>query len=393
MLQTQYLIPNFYSLFSEFQKIITDVYHKIIRKNYMHPDVLKPFGDGWVAPTPKELAEFKTAVGWSTNELAKLVNINPKHLRNYLKDRSYVQGMRIPYPTWRLWLESFGLIEPAKIKPAKPYLRATIFSDDANEWAKPNISEVRVLATRSGLSDSAIARILDLELPLVKHLLHSHKVEAKSLFHVTHEQWKAFLKQGGVRSIHGYLKVPTLPDETLLPFDQGFVPPKPKVLRQFIAWTGFTAEQLAEQLGVEPSKLKFFTTNRSARDHDVTINQRVFSIENWQAPSFVELRTFMKVLSLDPMEIAHRLKFGQKEMKVALATTDNEAWKKEPMEISQDIWFKLLDSLQIFNTDKINKLTASESRVYHIHYSTWRLMLQTFGIVEPLKLERKTIER
>jgi len=63
------------------------------------------------------------------------------------------------------------------------------------------------------------------------------------------------------------------------------------------------------------------------------------------------------------------------------------------MEISQDVWFRLLDSLRIFNTDKINKLTEREGRAYHIHYSTWRLMLQAFGIVEPLKLERKLNEK
>ena len=203
----------------------------------------------------------------------------------------------------------------------------------------------------------------------------------------------SLLDKGGFRSLKEYIAPPKLPPELLLPFGEGFEPPKPKVLRQFIAWTGYTTEQLAAQFGVEGSKLKFFTTNRSARTHDVTIDACVFGVMNWRAPTFVELRTFMNVLSLDPMEIAHRLKFGHQEMKVALATRDNEAWKKEPMEISQDIWFKLLDSLRIFNSDKINNLTKRESRAYHIHYSTWRLMLQAFGIVEPLKLERKSKEK
>jgi hypothetical protein len=397
MLQTQYLdqdlIADFNSLLSGTQKVLANLYQKFVRKNSMHPDVLKPFGDGWVAPTTAELAEFKNAVGWSTNELAQLADVSPKHLRTYFTDRNYVKGKRIQYTTWRLWLESFGIATPVKLEPQKPFLRSRIFSHDAKEWVKPNISEVRVLATRSGMSDSAIARILGMEEPLVKHLLHSHKAQPTNPFHVTHEQWMDLLDKGGIRSLHEYIEAPKLPPETLLPLGEGFEPPKPKVLRQFIAWTGYTAEQLAVQFGVEESKLKFFTTNRSARSYDVTIDERVFGVENWRAPTFVELRTFMNILSLDPMEIAHRLKFGNQEMKVALATRDNEAWKKEPMEISQDVWFKLLDSLRIFNTDKINKLTEREGRAYHIHYSTWRLMLQAFGIVEPLKLERKLNEK
>ena len=355
----------------------------------MHPDVLKPFGDGWVAPTAAELAEFKNAVGWSTNELAQLVDVDPKHLRSYFKDRSYVQGKRIQYTTWRLWLESFGIASPQKLEPLKPFIRSRIFSHDAEEWVKPNISDLRVIATRSGMSDSAIARIIGMEEPLVKHLLHSHKARTTNPFHVTHEQWMDFLDKGGIRSLHEYIEPPKLPPETLLPVSEGFQPPKPKALRQFIAWTGYTTDQLAVTFGVKESTLKFFTTNRSARSHNVTIDERVFGVENWLAPTFVELRTFMNILSLDPMEIAHRLKFGKQEMKVALANRDNEAWKKEPMEIPQDVWFKLLDSLAIFNSDKINKLTEREGRAYHIHYSTWRLMLQAFGIVEPLNLEKK----
>lgn len=393
MLQTQfldrYLISDFHSLISGSQRVFANLYQKIIRKNSMHADVLKPFSDGWVAPTTAELAEFKHVVGWSTNDLAKLCDISPKHLRSYFTDRNYVKGKRIQYTTWRFWLESFGVAKPVNLVPQQPFLRSRIFSHNAEEWLKPNMSEVRVLANRSGMSDSAIARILGMEEALIKHLLHSYKVQATSPFHVKHEQWMNLLDKSGVRSLHEYIEAPKLPPETLLSLDDGFEPPKPKVLRQFIAWTGYTAEQLAEQFGVEGSKLKFFTTNRSARSHAVTIDERVCSIENWRAPTFIELRTFMKILSLEPMEIAHRLKLSSQEMKIALATRDNEEWKKSPMEISQDVWFKLLDSLRIFNMDKINKLTEREGRAYYIHYSTWRLMLQAFGIVEPLKLERK----
>ena len=66
MLQTQYLdqdlIADFNSLLSGTQKVLANLYQKFVRKNSMHPDVLKPFGDGWVAPTTAELAEFKNAV-------------------------------------------------------------------------------------------------------------------------------------------------------------------------------------------------------------------------------------------------------------------------------------------------------------------------------------------
>jgi len=89
------------------------------------------------------------------------------------------------------------------------------------------------------------------------------------------------------------------------------------------------------------------------------------------------------------MEIAHRLKYSKQEMRVALLTRDNEDWKKQPLEIAQEDWFKLLDSLRIFDAGKIEKLTEREGRAYHIHYSTWRLMLYAFGIIKPTKLERK----
>ena len=355
----------------------------------MHPDVLKSFDDGWVAPTTNELAEFKKAVGWSTNELAQLVDVNPKHLRNYLKERSYIQGKRIQYTVWRLWLESFGIVKPMNLQPEKPFLRSRIFSHDVKEWVKPNLAEFRVLATRSGSSSSTISRLLDMEEPLIKHLLHSNNAKTSNSFHVEHSKWLNFLDKSGIRTLHEYIAPPMLPQETLQPLGEGFVPPKPRVLRQFIAWTGRTPEQLASMIGVEESKLKFFTTNRSARSHDVTIDDRVFSIENWRAPTFVELRTFMNVLSLEPMEIAHRLKLGAHEMKVALKTRDNEEWKREPMPIPQDAWFKLLDSLRVFSADKIKPLTDRESRAYYIHYSSWRLLLQAFGIVEPLTLEKK----
>lgn len=396
MFYTQYInyaqTSNFNFSLSDAQKVFINIYHKMIRKNSMHPDVLKPFGDGWVAPTTAELAEFKSAVGWSTNELAKLVDVNPKHLRDYFKERSYIKGKRLQYTTWRLWLESFGITEPGKLEPEKPFLRSRIFSHDVKEWIKPTIAEFRVVAVRSGYSDSAIARLLGMEEPLIKHLVHSYKAENKAALHVEHANWINFLDKAGIHSLREYIEPPILPPETLKALGDGFEPPNPKVLRQFIAWTGRTPEQLALSFGVEESKLKFFTTNRSARDHNVSIDDRVFGAENWRPPTFVELRTFMKVLSLDSVEIAHRLKLGQKEMKVALATRDNEPWKNEPMDITKDIWFKLLDSLRIFNTEKIKKLTDREGRSYHIHYSTWRLMLQAFGIVQPLKLERKLPE-
>lgn len=376
-------------MLSEFQNSISNLIKKIFRKNAMHPDVLKPFNEGWIPPTNVELMELKKSLGLSTNELAHLVDINPKHLRNYFKDRTYIQGKRIQYTTWRMWLESFGYVKPLTLEPDKPFLRSRIFSHTKSEWIKPNISEVRVLVVRSGYSDSAVARILDLEEALIKHLLHSNKIDGSGPFHIEHSSWLRFLDKTGIHSLKEYIAPPSLPTATLKSIDDGFEPPNPKVLRQFIAWTGRTPEELAEYFGVESSQMKFFTTNRSARTSDTTINDRVFGVENWQAPTFTELRTFMKVMSLEPMEIAHRLKFSKQEMKVAIATRDNEPWKKEPMEVSQVDWFKLLDSLRVFNSEKIKKLTKRESKAYHIHYSTWRLMLQAFSIAPPLNIEKK----
>lgn len=385
------LDKNYFNVtsFSALQKVFVRLFKKLIGNDVMHPDVLKPYGQGWVPPTTAELAEFKKAVGWSTGELAQLVDIDPKHLRNYLKERAYIQGKRIQYTAWRFWLESFGIVEPIKLEPLKPFLRSKIFSSDLANWEKPLIAEFRVIVTRSGYSDSAVARLLHLEEPLVAHLLHGTKADPKALLHVDHATWIKFLDKAEIPTLTAYIAPPALPAETLLALGDGFTPPDPKTLRQFIAWTGRKPEELAGYFGIEPSKMKFFTTNRSARTTDATIDLRVFGVADWRAPTFSELRTFMNILSLDPMEIAHRLKYSKQEMRVALLTRDNEDWKKQPLEIAQEDWFKLLDSLRIFDAGKIEKLTEREGRAYHIHYSTWRLMLYAFGIIKPTKLERK----
>lgn len=365
------------------------VRHFFTRKAKMHSDILKPFSEGWVPPTCAEIAEFKKAVGWSTNELAALVDVDPKHLRNYLKEKTYIQGKRIQYSTWRFWLESFGIVEPLKLEPTKPYLQSKIFSSDKSQWREPVVSELRVLVTRSGYSDSAVARFLEIEEPLIKHLLHSPKKVGNSPFHVKHEKWMFFLGKIGISSLTEYKNPPNLPEACLKAIGEGYEPPNPKDIRQFAAWTGRTPSELAAIVGEEESRLGFFMSNRSTRQTDATIEDRVFGVEDWRAPNFKELRTFMNILSLDPMEIAHRLKLSKQEMTVALATRDNGMGKERPLPVTQEDWFKLLDSLKVFNTDKIKKLTAREGRAYYIQYSIWRLLLQSFGLVEPLKLERK----
>ncbi len=97
----------------------------------------------------------------------------------------------------------------------------------------------------------------------------------------------------------------------------------------------------------------------------------------------------MKICSLGPYQTGQLLKLSTKEMRVALVTPDNTPEKKQALPIKQEDWFKLLDSLHIYNTNVIKKLTARESKSYTIHFSTWRLLLQSFGIVEPLKLKIK----
>lgn len=378
-------------LLSGSRKVLSYLHNLFARNNFkMHKAVIQPFNEGWVAPTHTELAEFKNYVGYSTNELAKIADIKSKHLRNFFKEQEYIKGRHIQYTTWRLWLESFSMVEPVKLEPLKPFLESRVFSHDEAEWKQPSISELRVLAKRSGYSPSAISRFLSIEEPLVRHLLNSDKPPKNARFYINHRNWMTFLNRIGIRSLTEYLAPPTLPDGCLRSIDDDFEPPSPKVIRQFIAWTGRSAEELAGIFGVDDTKLKFFTTNRSFRNTDASIDDNVFGKENWRAPNFRELRTFMNILSLDPFEIAHRLKLSKQEMRVALATRDNTEEKSHPLPIAQAEWFKLLDSLRIFNTDKIRKLTERESKSFTIHYSTWRLMLQSYGLVDPLNLERKT---
>ncbi|HDS1208426.1 TPA: hypothetical protein QDZ84_003465 [Shewanella algae] len=361
------------------------------RENPMQSESILTLDAGWIAPTPADIAEFKMFTGWSTGELARVADISPKHLRNFFKEDFYIrrgENGRISYSVWRFWLENFGFVEPKKLEPLKPFIRAAIFTSDSKEWVKPNISEFRTLAVRSGSADSTIARFLNQPEPLIKHLLHSPD-KGPEPFHIQHADWISFLNRIRMRTLADYMAPPIMPDSTLLPVGEGYEPPNPKIVRQFIAWTGRRPEELSAIFGIDASKLTFFASNRSARTTDASIPSTVFSADGWRAPTFRELRTFMNVYSLDPMETAKKLRLSPREMKIALITRDNTSEKEAPLDIEQSDWFSLLDVLKIFDMAQLDKLTERESRAYHINYSVWRLMLTAFGIVEPLNFQRK----
>ncbi len=310
----------------------------------MHADVKKPFNAGWIAPTPTELIAFKKYTAWSTNELSRVANIKSKHMRNYFKEKSYIKGQRVQYTTWRFWLESFGMVEPVKLEPLKPFLESRIFSHEMAEWKKPTTLEFRALARRSGNHHSILSDILNMQAPLIENLLNSDKAAQNSTFQVKHGDWLSFLQHIRIRSLKEYREPPKLPEACLQSMDNDFKAPNPKIIRQFIAWTGRSAGELASIFGVDEARLKFFSTNRSFRSTDAaSIKNKVFSPDNWAAPNFIELRTFMTICSLDPFETGQQLKLSTKEMRVALAMPDNTQEKKQALPIKQEDWFKLLD--------------------------------------------------
>lgn len=379
------LIISTSNLFSFLNKL---VFNNQNRKKNMHPKTLLTFEAGWVAPTNSEIAELKNGVGYSTIELANSVGMNPKHLRNYLKEANYIKGDRIQYVIWRYWLEGFGLVEPQNLQPERIVVRSKIFSHDEAEWEKPNLREFRVLAVRSGSADSTVSRLLGLAEPLVNHLLHGRDAVLSSPLHVEHKNWINFLNKAGLNTLRDFLSPPNLPDETLKPLADGFVPPEPRILRQFVGWTGLTPEELCAKFGLEPGRLTYYMSNRSARTHNATIDPAVFSVENWRAPTYAEIRTFLNVTPTNPMELAQRLKIGKAELATALRNRNNDPSMKVPLDISQSDWFKLLDSQKIITSKVMDKLTEREGTAHYIPYSAWRVMLQAYGIVEPVNLRK-----
>lgn len=350
--------------------------------NTMHSDALKAFDQGWVAPTPNDIHELKAHTNLSTNELAAHADIKPKHLRGYLSEKNYVKGKSLSYSLWRLWLEDFGCVQPVSLEVQRPFLRSEIFSHQASNWLAPKVGELKTIQRRSGVATETIARFLNIEATTLSYYL-SHSDSRKVADMITHENWIACLRKIQLQTLTAYKAPPTFPDACLKSASDGFEPPSPKVLRQFVAWTGMSAKKLENLFGFDSGRLSFFMSNRSARTQDASINTAVFSFEHWQAPSFIELRTFCNILSLNPYEVASRLKLSQAEIKALLNSQDNLPIKKSPLPVKRDDWFALLDAQRIVSSKAITRLTKREERAHYIHYSSWRLMLYAFGILSP----------
>jgi len=378
--------------FSDFYKKIHERFVSYISRNEkMHEKALLPYSSGWVSPTHTELAEFKKLVGYSTIELAEMVGMNPKNLRNFFKEKSYINGKRIQYTVWRYWLESFGLAEVNHLKTKRPFLRSSIFSAKSSVFEKPKISELRVLVSRSGSSVSKTSRSLDFSESMLSHYLYSNNVDANLVFPIEHKNWLNFLLHIGISSLTEYSETPKLPNVTLLPLDSGFEPPNPKVLRQFISWTGYTPNELAQEFGVESSKISFYCSNRSARTAEVSLDPKIYSAIDWRCPTYSELRTFINILSIDKYEAAKILKMGKQEIDEILSTRDNDYSKLEPLDLYQSDWFNLLDAQKVIDGAELKSLVDRENRAHHINYSLWRVMLQSFGVLAPLKYEVKEV--
>jgi len=369
--------------------------------------LLKTYTDGWTVPTNIEIINLKNASGLNSTELAKMADMDPKHFRMYCSERSYIQGRTIPYPTWRFWLEELGYAQPVKLQPKDNIVNESnmarleqLFSVEPGQWVPPTLAEFRAIVARTGYSHVSISRMAGVTELVANNLLKGKASERDLSQPVTifgHAKWMNFLKQLELPTVQDLLSFPPLPAVCLASIDDGFQPPNPRQLRRFIAWTGYTVDELSHMFDLKPSRLSFYMSNRSSRNSNLGgsgiggIDPRVFSRDDWRPPYFHELRTLMNVKSLDPMSVARALKLSTQEMKVALLTRDNDKDKGDVLPIEQEVWYAYLDHLKIFNTEDLQKRVSSEGQSHHIHYTIWRLFLYAFGVLKPLVKARPAI--
>lgn len=81
------------------------------------PCALRFVDDGFRLPTAAEVDALVKAVGWSQNDVAKLVGVsfNPEKgsptVRRWRTDEQYAEHRPIPYSAWRLMLIAAGVVD------------------------------------------------------------------------------------------------------------------------------------------------------------------------------------------------------------------------------------------------------------------------------------------
>lgn len=344
----------------------------------MNSPFLLPLSEGYTPPNNEQLAMLKNSVGWTTMDLAKSASIKDKHLRMLFSERNYLKGKVIDYYVWRFWLESFKIVDDLKLSPKPISVREDIFSFDGN-WSAPTVEEFCYIAKRTGHSSDTLAKVIDIPTKLIESMI---KNPSKGVFRISKDKWQEFCSQYQFDSIAALTAAPKLFEDSLLALPD-FQPPRPVQLRQFIAWTGYSPEELEEMFGIPSSKLRFFMSNRSTRSTDATITERIFSREGWVAPFSRELRSIVNVKRCDPGLVANMLRLKKTDVYTYLRSPNSVR-----LHVTQEDWFAFLDKIGVVGSNDINKILSKESKVNTIPYTCWRLMLSTFGLIEHVRLER-----
>jgi len=379
-LSQKIIMPKSYSLPSLLVRARNAVEKILKQEIIMHPGVLKTLDKGYVVPTNEDIVELKKYVGWSTNELAAAIDITPKRFRELQKERSYIKGWVIQYAPWRLLIESFGMVRPLRLRAKRPKLRKEIF-EDGEKWKQPTTKEVRLLFRRSDKKHDELTDLLGLNESLSKHLVESQKSQ---ILPIEKDKWFQFLKGAGLESVREFLFKPNLPKETLLAIDEGYNPPRPNVLRKFVAWSGYSGDELARLIGMEESSFGFYCSNRSFRGGDESVLTGLFSRDAWRPPFTRELRAIITVSKCDPVRAAKALGIGVPFMMSCMKSSESKR-----VHVDKEKWLKFMDELGYFSAEQFNELAVKMSESKPIPYASWRLLLYVFGVVEPTNFQRK----
>ena len=337
---------------------------------------LLPFSEGYVPPNNEQLAMLKSSVGWTTMDLAKCAAIKDKHLRMLFSERNYLKGKVVEYYVWRFWLESFQLVEDFKLKPKPVPVRENVLSFN-KDWLPPTFDEFNYITRRTGHSSDTLAPLLSMP----PKLIESMKTKmSNDVVRISQEKWQEFCSHYNFNSFSDLVNAPSLFAASLstLPSYQA---PRPVQLRQFVAWTGYSPEELEEQFGIPSNKLGYFMSNRSTRSTDATITEKIFSRENWVSPFSRELRSIINVKRCDPGMVAKMLRIRKADVYTYLRSPNSIR-----LHLNQDDWFAFLDKIGVFKASDINNILNKESNISTIPYSAWRLMLSTFGLIEHERL-------
>lgn len=345
----------------------------------MHKEVLYPLQEGYIGPTNEDLGEFKEYVGWSSNELAKIVDIKSKRMRGFLSERGYIKGARIEYAPWRLLLESFAVVEPVHKNVRKPLLKTELF-ENGEGWIAPTKKELKLIFRRSDARFDEMVALLKLNKAELKELMEPGGKWSKVL---DKEVWFKFIKGIGIESLDDFTEMPKLPDKTLLPIDEDYQPPRPNVIRKLVAWSGYSMDEIAATVGLPGSAFGFYCSNKSFRGGDESVLDGLFSREHWRPPFSRELKMIITVTKCDPVRASKALGISQGFIKGCLESSGSRR-----VHVDKDKWLSFMDELGIFSGEQFKGLSEKASDNKPIPYASWRLLLHIFGLVEVKVFER-----